>query len=73
MSKIRSTGDMARELSEPLTRVNYVLMSRGIKHVQKVGGVRVYDQAAFDRVVEELAGMTGGRHRLSEPAEAAAK
>lgn len=51
----RSRGDIARETGQTDCRIENILRTRRIEPVQKAGGVRLFDQAAFDRVVAELA------------------
>jgi hypothetical protein len=57
--QLRTPGVIAHELSEPLSRVLYVLRTRGhlIRPIGRAGCLRLYDRAAVETVRDILREM----------------
>jgi hypothetical protein len=57
-------GSIARQLSAPIHRVEYVIKSRHIQPVSRAGSLRIFDEDAVERVavaIREIdARRTGG-------------
>jgi hypothetical protein len=47
-------GEIARRLSEPIHRVEYILRTRNIRPVGIAGNCRVYAEESIDRIAAEL-------------------
>jgi hypothetical protein len=52
--QLRTAGIIAAELGAPLSRVLYILRTRGIRPIGRAGILRLYDRAAVDLVREAL-------------------
>ena len=52
-----TVGEIARRLSEPIHRVEYVIRSRGILPESKAGSARVFSETAICRIASELRRM----------------
>lgn len=48
--KAFTVGEIARQCNEPIHRINYIISSRGIEHVEVAGRLRIFDQYAVERV-----------------------
>ena len=55
--QLRTPGVIAAQLQAPLNRVLYALRSRNVRPIGRAGTIRLYDQAAVERVREALAEM----------------
>ena len=55
MPKLLSIGMMAERNRRPLHRVKYVIMSRGIEPVERIGNIRLFSEEQFRRITRELA------------------
>jgi hypothetical protein len=49
-----TVGTIAQRLAEPLHRVEYVIGARGIKPIGRAGNLRVFSEAAVQRIAGEL-------------------
>ena len=49
-----TVGEIARRLSEPIHRVEYVIRSRNIRPESRAGNCRVFSEAAVGRIASEL-------------------
>ncbi len=49
-----TSGDIARTLGQPFSRVRWILDTRDIQPIGRVGIVRLYNDAAIERVRAEL-------------------
>lgn len=61
--KLLTVGEIAKQLDCPIHKVEYIIMSRGIKPVQLAGRFRVFDDGALERIrseVEKGAAMHAG-------------
>ena len=47
MSAVRSIGEIARQLGEPIHRVDYIVRSRAIQPAIVAGGRKLYGDEAF--------------------------
>lgn len=52
-----SVNQIAREMQVPPHRIRYLIESRLIEPVGRVGSTRLWDQGVIDRLKGELAGM----------------
>lgn len=50
----RTTGAIARDLREPIHRVEYAIRTRGIKPRCLAGQIRVFGEEAVDQIAEIL-------------------
>jgi hypothetical protein len=50
-----TVGEIARRLSQPVHRIEYVLRTRAIEPTGRAGGCRVFSEADFGRIREVLA------------------
>jgi hypothetical protein len=61
----RTVGAIARRYDEPIHRIEYVIDSRGIRPSSRAGNLRVFSEAAVQRIGSELrridAEKQGGR------------
>ena len=57
MERMLTTGLIAKELNEPLWRVQYLLQSRGIKAEQRVGHLRVFTPDVLPQLENEIAAI----------------
>lgn len=51
---LNTTGVIAARLGFPIHRVDYVIKTRGIKHVTKAGTARVYSDEQVAQIANEL-------------------
>ena len=51
---IPTVGEIARRLSQPLHRIEYVIRARDIQAVGRAGNCRVFDDNAVERIAQEL-------------------
>jgi len=58
---IHSVGTLARLYRVPVHRIQYLIRSRGIAHVGIAGNVRLYDEAAAQRIGSELGWIAAER------------
>ena len=58
LTGLLTVGGIAAKAGVPVHSVVYVINSRGIQPVGRVGQTRVFDPAAVGRVVAELARMS---------------
>lgn len=58
-----TASEIARALGAPLHRVNYVLATRDIEPVRRVGIIRAYPAEAADQVRQELLAIAVNRGR----------
>jgi len=65
---LMTVNDLARECGVPEWRVIYIIRSRGIRHVRRIGVVRLFRADVLDVVRAELAAIAGKRNH--EPVEA---
>ena len=49
-----TVGEIARQLDEPLHRVEYVIRSRGIRAESRAGNCRVFSETAVNRIDSEI-------------------
>ncbi len=56
--QLLTLGQIADRARLPIHRIDYFLRSRGIKPVARAGQLRVFGQAALDRVLAELGSAT---------------
>jgi hypothetical protein len=54
---LATVGEIARRIDEPLHRIEYVIRSRGIRPAAVAGNVRVFDEAAVERIAAALRGI----------------
>lgn len=47
-------GELCRQLSQPLHRIEYVIRSRKIRPTSRAGHARVFDEADLQRIRGEL-------------------
>jgi hypothetical protein len=59
--QLRTPGVIASELGAPLSRVLYILRTRGIRPIGRAGILRLYDRAAVDMCVTRSRKWSGGR------------
>ena len=52
-----SVGDISRATGHSTSRIQHIVTSRRIDPVQRAGGIRLFDQAAHDRIIIELANL----------------
>jgi hypothetical protein len=58
-------GEIARRCKVPLHRVSHILATRDIKPIGRAGIVRIYDEAALERVHQELAKVDAKRGKAA--------
>jgi hypothetical protein len=71
VSRLKSaltTGAIARELGEPIHRVQYAIRTRGIKPEAVAGHIRVFPPEAVEQVAEILREMDRQAARAEEVA-----
>jgi hypothetical protein len=56
-----TVGEIARRLSQPLHRIEYVIRSRHIRPVGWAGHARVFRDADLDRIASELRRIANDR------------
>ncbi len=65
-SDLSTVGDIARHLGEPSWRIAYVIETRGIEPITRVGGYRVFDRAAVKAISDALATLDKQRQPVSK-------
>lgn len=60
--QLRTPGVIASELDVPLSRVLYILRTRGIRPIGRAGILRLYDRSAVELVRVELQASKGKQH-----------
>ena len=55
MTKLLSVGMMAKRNRRPRHRLNYVIMTRGIEPVKRLGNMRLFTEEQFRGITRELA------------------
>ena len=60
MHELMSASMIAERSGHPSHRVKYVLLSRAIKPVKRVGNVRLFSEEQYERVVAELEDIAHG-------------
>lgn len=58
-----SLGEIAKRAKCEVHRVRYVIDSRDIKHIKKVGNARLFGDEAVRQILAELAAMEGRRRK----------
>jgi hypothetical protein len=61
LSSAITIGAIARELKQPLHRIEYVLRTRNIEAVSTAGHVRIFDRDAVERVAAALSEIDARR------------
>lgn len=56
-----TVGEIARRFDVPIHRVEYVIRSRAIQPTLRAGNIRVFSEAAADRIGAELLQIRGKR------------
>ena len=57
-NELLTTGDLAAATGEPVSRISYLITSRGIPFVQRVGsGTRLFDPSTLGKVRKALADL----------------
>ncbi len=51
---LRTPGQIARDLSVPLHRVQYAILSRGIKPSSRAGMLRLFGPDAVEQIAEAI-------------------
>jgi hypothetical protein len=69
VKQIWTLGDIARQLAVPQHRIVYVINSRGIEPIGRVGNLRVFGPSAVDAVGEELSRIDERRKQVVRDAE----
>jgi DNA-binding transcriptional MerR regulator len=59
MGEHKTLGDIAREQGVPLHRVQYAVLSHGIKPARRAGKIRLFDAQAVERIVAVLQNRRG--------------
>lgn len=54
-TNLASVGDIGRKLNVPAHRVDYVIKSRGVRPVARIGGWRVFDRDGAERITRGVA------------------
>lgn len=54
VSALATIGKIARQLNEPVHRIEYILRSRGIRAESRAGNCRVFSATAVDRIASEI-------------------
>ena len=52
--KLLTIGEIAKQLDCPVYKVDYIVMSRGIKPSQLAGRFRVFDEDALEQIRSEV-------------------
>jgi hypothetical protein len=63
-----TVGEIARQLQEPIHRIEYVIRSRGVQPIGWAGHARVFAPASLDRIDSELDRMDRDRVSTMETA-----
>jgi hypothetical protein len=64
----RTIGRIARELNEPIHRVDYAIRTRGIEPEFTAGHLRVFSEDAAERIAEILLEIDSHRSRRAASA-----
>ena len=58
---LKTIGQIVEELGTPIHKIRYVITSRQIEPIARIGPCRVFDELAFERIREELDKIKEGR------------
>lgn len=54
LTNLATVGEIARQLGEPLHRIEYVIRARRIRPESRAGNSRVFSDAAVNRIASEI-------------------
>ena len=57
-------GEIARRLSQPIHRIEYIISSRGIEPQCRAGAARVFSEADVDHIAAELRRIDTDKERF---------
>jgi hypothetical protein len=67
-----TTGALARELDEPIHRIQYAVRTRGIEPEAVAGNLRIFPPEAVEQIAEILHGIDSQQDRRSAARQPAA-
>ncbi|GMU23387.1 MAG: hypothetical protein AMXMBFR13_34650 [Phycisphaerae bacterium] len=61
INALTTIGRIASRLNAPLHKIRYIIQSRDIRPIAKVGALRVWDESAVQRIAHELNAIAEGQ------------
>lgn len=58
-------GDISRLLDQPISRINYIIESRGIEPIARVGVIRLFTEQSRQMIAAELAKLEAKRSKAA--------